>query len=477
MSDRRRNRFLAGVSGLLALGLAACAGTPEKQPEAPPPVVRAAPVKPAPAPPPEPVEPAIPAGLAGTFNAIETRSAEGFRMQQILLTRPELDGQRPVRAAVLLPLSGNAAAVGQRLLDAAMLAMFDQQQPRLNLIPKDTKGTPEGAEQAARLALAEGAEIIIGPLFGSHVQVVNAVAAPAGVPVLAFSNDSEAAGRGAHILGVTPTNEVRSIIGFALARGHSRIAAFLPDSVYGRRVHQALIEAMQQSVGELVRVTYYPAGAEADDELLLQYAREFADYDLRQKALEEERARLEQNNDAISKAALERLEVLDTLGDPPFDAVLLAEPASRLPTIAPLLAFYDVDPVVVRFLGLGGWFAPDLQSEPTLIGGWFPGPDPAFYDSFAQRFRSSFGTDPDRIAMLGYDAIALAATLVRDQAPGQPVFTDRALLDEQGFAAYYGTFRLRPDGQSERLLPVLEVARDGLRVVGRPRQGFAPLLN
>lgn len=478
MSDRRRSRFLTGVSGLLLIGLAACSNPAAEKPvAAPAPAANAAPARPAPAAPPEPAEPVMPSGLAGTFGAIETRSADGFRMQQILLNRPELDGKRPVRVAILVPLTGPASAVGQRLLDAAMLAMFDQQQPRLNLIPKDTRGTPEGAEQAARLALAEGAEVIVGPLFGNHVQVVNAVAGPAGVPVLAFSNDSSVAGRGAHVLGVSPTNEVRSIIGFALARGHSRIAAFLPDSTYGRRVHQALVETMQQSLGELVRVTYYPAGAEADDELLLQYAREFADYDLRKQALEEERARLERNGDAISKSALERLEVLDTLGDPPFDAVLLAEPANRLPTIAPLLAYYDVDPVVVRYLGLGGWFADDLQAEPTLIGSWFPGPDPNFYDSFASRFRSTFGNDPDRVAMLGYDAIALAATLVRDQAPGQPVFSDAALLDDQGFAAYYGTFRLRADGQSERLLPVLEVARDGLRVVGSARQGFAPLLN
>ncbi len=234
---------------------------------------------------------------------------------------------------------------------------------------------------------------------------------------------------------------------------------------------------MNASIGELVRVTYYPAGAEADDELLLQYAREFADYDERRLALEQEMAKLAQRDDSISQSALKRLEVLDTLGDPPFDAVLLAEPANRLPTIAPLLAFYDVDPVVVRYLGLGGWFADDLQSEPTLIGGWFPGPGPAYFNSFASRFQAAFGTPADRVAMLGYYAVALAGTLVRDQAADARLFHDEGLLNNQGFAAYYGAFRLRQTGLSERLLPILEVTREGLRVVGSPREGFAPLLN
>ncbi len=466
--------------GLLAFGMLALAGCADPKADAP---VTAAPkpvATPSPAAvpaSPPPAEPVLPSGLAGSFGKIETRSADGFRIQQTLLSRPELDGRRPVHVAVLVPLTGNAGAVGQRLLDAAMLALFDQQQSRLNLVPKDTLGTREGAEAAARLAIAEGAEMIIGPLFGDHVEIVRAVAAPAGVPVLAFSNDSTAAGNGAHILGITPANEVQSVIGFALARGHSRIAAFLPDSVYGRRVHEALINTMNASVGELVRVTYYPAGAEADDELLLQNAREFADYDLRQLAPEEEMAKLAQPDDNISRAALKRLEVLDTLGDPPFDAVLLAEPANRLPTIAPLLAFYDVDPVVVRYLGLGGWFADDLQSEPTLIGSWFPGPDPAFFASFAERFQAAFGTPADRVAMLGYDAVALAGTLVRDEAADAQLFRDEVLLNDQGFAAYYGAFRLRQTGLSERLLPILEVTRDGLRVVGTPREGFAPLLN
>ena len=102
MSDRRRSRFLTGVSGLLLIGLAACSNPAAEKPvAAPAPVAKAAPARPAPAAPPEPAEPVMPDGLAGTFGAIETRSADGFRMQQILLNRPELDGQRPVRVRCL----------------------------------------------------------------------------------------------------------------------------------------------------------------------------------------------------------------------------------------------------------------------------------------------------------------------------------------------------------------------------------------
>ena len=54
-----------------------------------------------------------------------------------------------------------------------------------------------------------------------------------GVPVVAFSNDTTAAGNGAVILGLTPTTEIRRITSFAQSRGLRRIAAFLPDSAFG----------------------------------------------------------------------------------------------------------------------------------------------------------------------------------------------------------------------------------------------------
>ena len=44
------------------------------------------------------------------------------------------------------------------------------------LIPKDTKGSPEGARLAAESAIHEGAELIIGPLFAQEVEAAAPVA-------------------------------------------------------------------------------------------------------------------------------------------------------------------------------------------------------------------------------------------------------------------------------------------------------------
>jgi hypothetical protein len=52
-----------------------------------------------------------------------------------------------VKVALLLPItaSGSTPGVAKALKQAAELALFDFDNPNVTLIPKDTKGTPDGA--------------------------------------------------------------------------------------------------------------------------------------------------------------------------------------------------------------------------------------------------------------------------------------------------------------------------------------------
>ena len=75
-----------------------------------------------------------------------------------------LANKRPgTQIAVLVPLSGRHEAVG-RSLQAANIALFDMRNPNITLLPIDTEGTPTGAADAARRAVSEGADLILGPL-------------------------------------------------------------------------------------------------------------------------------------------------------------------------------------------------------------------------------------------------------------------------------------------------------------------------
>ena len=107
-----------------------------------------------------------------------------------------------VGVAMLLPLSGARASVGQSMLDAAQMAVFDIAGDDFNLMVYDTQGTPEGAEDAAKLAVADGAKIVLGPLYGRSAAAVRPIVAAAGINAVAFSNDRTVAGSPVHLMGL-----------------------------------------------------------------------------------------------------------------------------------------------------------------------------------------------------------------------------------------------------------------------------------
>ena len=76
---------------------------------------------------------------------------------------------------------------------------------------------------------------------------------------------------------------------------------------------------------------------------------------------------------------------------------------------------------------------------------------------FARKFAAVYGREPAPLAVLAYDATALAVLL----AQSQPRFTAAQLSDPQGFVGGAGIFRLRPDGLAEHGLAVVEIDAGG----------------
>lgn len=448
----RRPTPVLVVLAMLA-GLAACAqketvpvGLPPS-PAIPPNVERAAPNGPPPAPrldvarPSEPEPPAV------------------------------LPPSGPPKVALLVPLSGRAAEVGKGLRNAAEMALFEIADSSFALAFYDTGSTRNGAVQAAERALAEGARMIIGPLFGTSAQAVGPVAAAARVPVLTFSNDRSVAGGGVWVFGLLPSQQVDRVVRYAAARGFSRIGALAPENAYGSTAIQAARASASETGATVDRVALYRPAAEDLNDLV----KRFADYDIRRAELERQRADLKARGGEVAKSALRRLETLDTAGPYPYDAVLVPAGGQELRNLAPLMAYYDIDPVEVKYLGTALWAERGLGREPTLVGGWYAAPAPAARVGFESRYRALFDTTPPGLASLAYDAVALAAVLAR--APEGAVYDAASLTQESGFAGVDGLFRLLPDGSNERGLAVLRVTRDGFEIEDPAPVSFELLLN
>lgn len=338
-----------------------------------------------------------------------------------------------INVALLLPLSGPNAAVGQAMLNAAQMALFDLADERLELLTHDTQGSATGAASAAQAAVGEGAQLILGPLLAGEVEAVKPIASGAHIPVVAFSTATQLAGGGVYLMGFTPSQDIARVTAYAHANGHNNFAALVPQSPYGQVVAEAVRAAVAANGGNLVRTEFYDATINDMAATVRRFAGEGHDY----------------------------------------DALFLAEGDGRLKALAPQLPYFNIDPAQVKLLGTGLWDEPGLGSEPALDGAWYAAPAPQSRAAFEKRYRELYKTAPPRLATLGYDAAALAAVLSR--SPQGPDFSPATLTSPNGYAGVDGIFRLRADGLVQRGLAVLEVQRDGGSVIDQAPTTFQTL--
>lgn len=343
-------------------------------------------------------------------------------------------GAGSVRVGLLLPMSGggSASSIASVFRNAADLALKDFQGADIQILIKDTGGTAEGGRQAAQAAIAEGAELLLGPVFAPAVGGAGSVARSSGVPVVAFSSDESVASRGVYLLSFLPRSDVTRVVGHAARQGKRSFAALLPDTSYGAVVEAAFRQEVGRAGARIVTIEKYTTqGGDTTD-------------------IAAKLARIAANAQQI-------------------DAVFVPE-GNVAPFVAQSLTTSGVNLGTTKLLGSGQWDTPQVLNASPLTGAWFPGPDKSGFQSFAQRYQAAYGSAPPRNATIAYDATILAAGLVR--SAGQARFSERVLTNRDGFLGIDGVFRFNRQGTNDRGLAIYEVTGSGARVVSPAPRAF-----
>lgn len=350
------------------------------------------------------------------------------------LTPIFMAGKDVKRAAVLLPFSHPNAQVraeAEAMLAGIELALFENGGTDFLILPKDTAGRSSTAEARADEALDEGADIILGPLFGTEVPVVKDVALRKSIPVVAFSNDRTVAGGGSYLASVMPEEEVVRIMGYAASRGTRTFAFLGPDSAYGRQVETAMRAEAAENGWTVLGAAFYDPSKSASSEV----------------------SRIA----GLIKA--ERSQV----------GLLIPERGTKLLSIAPLLVVNGIDPGRTRFLGTSIWDDSSIWREPALAGAQFSAIDPDNMTNFRDTYKRIYGRTPTDLAAAAYDAASLAITLAAENN-----MKHGGVTDPDGFMGVNGLFRFRLDGTSERGLAVKQISGSGASVVEEGVTRFPP---
>ena len=342
---------------------------------------------------------------------------------------------RAVPVALLVPSSSNTAAdLANSLENAARLAVNDLQGVEIDLRVYDTGGTATGASAAAADAISEGADIIVGPLFGEAAAAAGRVAAQRGVNVLTFSNNPAIAGGNVFLLGNTFQNSADRLVRFASNRGRGSfyiVHANDPGEIAGR---DAIQRAVSSNGGSVVGVSSFPLSQQGVINAIPEIASGFR--------------------------ASGANSIFVTSGT-----------AGALPFLADLLPENGIDAEVAQFIGLQRLDIPSSAlSLKGLQSAWFAVPSPERTATFNSRYQAAFGTLPSPVAGLAYDGIAAIGALVA-QGNSNPLGA-AALTQGQGFAGVYGPFRLFPNGTNERGLAVAQIQNNQVIVIDPAPRSF-----
>ncbi|MEM6780386.1 MAG: penicillin-binding protein activator [Pseudomonadota bacterium] len=355
-------------------------------------------------------------------------------------TQISFTGLPPVKVGILLPLTGPQAPMGQSMLQAAQLALFDMGYENFELMPRDTQGTPQGALQATSSAINDGAQLLLGPLLADNVRAAKGVASRRNINLIAFSTDWSLAGNNTYVMGFLPFAQVQRVTRYAAANGIRRMGVIAPADKYGDTVTKAFQQNAQANAIAIVKDQRFNP---SERNLAPQLA-EFA-------------------QSAPVNAAPNAPQPV------PFEGVFLPIGGSQAQLVASALSYYGLTPDKVRRLGTGLMDNEALARETNLNGAWFAAPSPRQRRGFEKRYEDTFGAKPLRLASLAYDATALAAVLAASgyQTTGRPAFDRRSLTNPNGFAGIDGIFRFGRNGLVERGLAILEI-RNGRIVEADP---------
>ena len=351
-----------------------------------------------------------------------------------------VDASQPVKVALLVPYgTGDPGReqIARSLENAARLAQADLRNATIDLTVYPTAGTTSGGSAAASQAIAEGAKIIVGPLFSTATAGAGPTAASSGVNVLSLSNNASVAGGNVYILGTTFENTADRLVSYGLSNGMRNFGVVYPSGLEGETARNAVAAAVNQRGATLTTSQPYSLSVEG----------------------------IQASAGSIAAA----------LNGSGTNAVVLTDgPTGGLAFISEALRGNGVTADQAQFMGMQRWDASaEALAVPSLQGGVYAAPDPALINAFEGRYRTTYGESPHELAGLAYDGIAAVGAMIAEaRSQGGSPFATGRITQPAGFAGVNGPFRFGTSGRSQRNLAIIEVNNGQAVVKERAAKSF-----
>jgi len=339
---------------------------------------------------------------------------------------------KDLELAVVLPFSGEMQTFGEEIHHGAIIAAeaYRQETGRnIKLVPYDTKGDPINTARIIKELVDSPVDAVIGPLTSEEAAVASAVLNCGFLPMIAPA----ATQAGLTLLSesafqLSPNIELQGIQMAEYAvfnRGADSAAIITSTSADHLRTARAFADRFKQLGGTVVAIEYYRTRD-----------KDFGDY------VQDVKAVLLGIHPDSTFFVNERGDTLDADGIPAYiDCLFLPGKPAQLRLLLPQINFYNLN---AFYLGTDGWGDDAIYRLGDNITKQAVFPSPFLqeqmgeeYLRFAAAFDLRYGTRPQRLGSLGYDAVRVITRAVSQGASSREDLVSRLsrISNYQGAAA------------------------------------------
>jgi branched-chain amino acid transport system substrate-binding protein len=380
----------------------------------------------------------------------------------------------------LLPLSGPYQSVGYRALNGIELALerfsAETHDPQVNIIVKDSAGSPDQTRIAMQELIDEQVAAIIGPIITAEVAAAEAQKNK--IPIITLTQKENITSIGDYVFRnfITPQMQVNALVDYAtLSLGLNRFAILYPDETYGITFMNLFWDRLIENGAKVVGLeTYNPQNTDFANPIkklvglyyeipedLKKIAETSAsdEGDSRYLAPDDSEQLLGQENTGRDQEQKEEDEP-EAIVD--FDAIFIPDEPKIAGLIIPQLAFYDIKDVYL--LGTNLWHSDDLiKMASSYVQGAIM-PDGFFVDSsepvvkdFVEAFEKAYEEKPGFIEAVVYDSAMMVFRVLMKPDIRFKSDLKNELLNLADFSGVTGPTYFDENGEAQKQLHLLMI--------------------
>ena len=354
-----------------------------------------------------------------------------------------------VKVAMFLPLSGKYQYLGQSIIDAVQLALYELRADDITFQAIDVGSDHLSAKEAMRDIDFKDIDIILGPVFKEQVKVVHKYARQENLIMITYSNDLDLINKsGIYIFDIVPYQQIKKVVAYASNNKYSNLYSVAPENKYGDLIKKILLNNKGEDHYNIKKIALYTP---ADAPIFQKFALSDAILDIKSSM---------------------KGDIANTLPGFGHPVILLPESGHRLLSVVNQLQFlHSTSDPKYKVLGIGDWNEYVFQQNLIAQNAWIADiPHELLYE-FNGRFIDNYKYKAPRIAAVAYDSILLIAAILNN-SNGKIIIQFQEIERSNGYQGITGTFRLKSNGVTERLYSVYQYQKGKMEEILPAMKGF-----